>query len=241
MRVAVLADIHGNLTALDAVLDDLAGADADAVVCLGDVAAIGPQPHEVIARMRDLGCPVVMGNTDASSLRPVRLSPLDEESRRYVEIENWGAGQLTAEDRDFIRGFPPTLTVPLGDGATLLCFHGSPRGNTDSIVATTPDATLARMLTGFSATVMAGGHTHGPFVRPYRRALFVNPGSVGLPYEAVGERVRHPPWAEYGIVEWRAGRLGVELRRVPFDADLVVQAVLRSGMPHAEWLANRWR
>jgi putative phosphoesterase len=241
MRVAVIADIHGNLTALDAVLADLADAGVDRVVCLGDVAAIGPQPHEVIGRLRDLGCPVVLGNTDAVSIRSVRLSPLDEEGCRYLEIEEWGAAQLTLEDRVYLRTFQPTLTLPLGDDATLLCFHGSPRRNMDSIVAATPDTVLDRMLAGYRATVLAGGHTHAPFIRRYRQALFLNPGSVGLPYEETEYGIRHPPWAEYGIVEQRAGCLGVELRRVPINADLIVRAIQRSGMPHAEWLASGWR
>jgi putative phosphoesterase len=65
VRVALIADIHGNLVALDAVLADLAGESIDRLVCLGDVAATGPQPREVVARLRGLGCPVVMGNADA--------------------------------------------------------------------------------------------------------------------------------------------------------------------------------
>ncbi len=138
----------------------------------------------------------------------------------------------------YLRTFQPTLTLPLGDDATLLCFHGSPRSNTDSIVATTPDTALAGMLGGYSATVLAGGHTHAPFIRRYRQALFLNPGSVGLPYEETGEGIRHPSWAEYGIVAWRAGGLSIDLRRVPIDADQVVRAVAQSGMPHADWWAN---
>jgi hypothetical protein len=194
MRVAVIADIHGNLAALDAV-----------------------------------------------SVRPLRLSPVDEEGRRYFEIEEWGVAQLTPEDLIYLRTFQSTLTLPLGDGATLRCFHGSPHSNTDSIVATTPDPAFARMLDGYNATVLAGGHTHAPFSRRYKQALFLNPGSVGLPYEATEDGIRHPPWAEYGIVERHAGCLSIELRRVPINVDLIVRAVLRSGMPHAEWLASSWR
>lgn len=244
MRVAVIADIHGNLTALDAILADLAGAGVDRVVCLGDVAAIGPQPHEVIGRLRDLGCPVVLGNTDAAFVRPVRaMRPvsIDEEGRRYAEIEEWGATQITLEDRAYLRTFQPTLNLRLGDEETLLCFHGSPRRNTDSIVTATPDIVLDQMLAGYSATVLAGGHTHAPFIRRYRQALFLNPGSVGLPHEATENGIWHPPWAEYGIVERRTGCLGIELRRVHINADLIVRAIQRSGMPHADWLASSWR
>jgi predicted phosphodiesterase len=242
MRIAVIADIHGHLTALEAVLADLAGAGTDRVVCLGDVVAGGPQPHEVLARLRELGCPVVMGNTDDAVLYPARMANLDEERiRRWLEIAAWSAARLSLRDLSFVRTFQPTVTLPLGDDATLLCFHGSPRSNTDSIFATTPDAELAQMLEGYSATVLTGGHTHGPFIRPYRQALFVNPGSVGLPYVATMVGEPRPSWAEYGIVEWRAGRLSIELRRVPIDVELVIQAVLQSGMPHATWEAGGWR
>jgi predicted phosphodiesterase len=242
MRVAVIADIHGNLTALEAVLADVAAQRADQVVCLGDVAATGPQPREVVSRLRDLGCPVVRGNTDADAVRPVRLSPLDEEAHRYFDIDRWTSAQLSPKDLAYLRTFQITITLPLGDDATLLCFHGSPRSNTADIFATTPDPVLARMLDGYAATVMAGGHTHTPFVRRLRQLLFLNPGSVGQPFEATASGIRHLPWAEYAIVEREdSARLSVELRRVPIDADRVLQSVLQSGMPHAEWLASRWR
>jgi len=241
MRVAVIADIHGNLIALDAVLTDLEDMRADRVVCLGDVAATGPQPRETVVRLRALGCPVVMGNTDAASFRPIRLSPMDEEGRRFAEIDEWCATQLTPEDLAYMRAFQPTLTMPLGHDATLLCFHGSPRSNTEGIVATTPDTALVRMLTGYDATVLARGHTHAPFIRGYREALLLNPGSVGLPYELTREGTRNPPWAEYSIVEWRAGSINVELRRAPIDVDMVVRAALQSGMPHADWWVAGWR
>ena len=123
----------------------------------------------------------------------------------------------------------------------MLCFHGSPHSNTDSIVATTPEATLARLLGGVSATVLAGGHTHAPFMRRYQDAVLLNPGSVGFPYEVRDDWHGHPPWAEYAMVDWSAGRLSIELRRVPIDVAGVVQALLQSGMPHADWLAGMWR
>ena len=241
MRVALIADVHGNLAALEAVLADMADAGTDRMICLGDVAALGPQPHEVSARLRELGCPVVLGNCDIVPIRPVRPPPLDAEDRRWFEIEAWGAAQLTPEDLTYFRTFQPTITLPLGDEATLLCFHGSPHSNTDSIVATTPDAALVQLLRGYSATVLAGGHTHAPFIRRYKEAVLFNPGSVGFPYEETDDRIGHPPWAEYSIIEWRSGRLSIELRRVPIDVDLVVQTLLRSEMPHAEWLASMWR
>ncbi|NIW96181.1 MAG: hypothetical protein GWN20_25895, partial [Phycisphaerae bacterium] len=82
MRLAIISDIHGNLIALEAVLAVLAQEEIDQMVCLGDVAATGPQPHETIARLRELNCPVVMGNTDDWLLNPHPHPVRDENSHR---------------------------------------------------------------------------------------------------------------------------------------------------------------
>lgn len=89
------------------------------------------------------------------------------------------------------------------------------------------------MLAGHTATVMAGAHTHVPMVRRHKRTLIVNPGSVGLPFEQM-PFTNEPsilPWAEYAIIEWVKGVLSIELRQIPIDRKLIVQAVLASGMP----------
>jgi predicted phosphodiesterase len=110
------------------------------------------------------------------------------------------------------------------------------------IVSTTPEDDLDRMLAGFSATVIAGGHTHVQKLRRHRDLIMINPGSVGLPFESVQEtgQARNPPWAEYTFVGVMNGNLSIELRRVPLDVSVVIRAALDSGMPHAEWWAGDW-
>lgn len=243
MKIAVISDIHGNLVSLDAVLAALDREPVDGVVCLGDVAATGPQPREVVERLRALGCPVVMGNADAWLLAPTRREGADDDVRRMEEMDLWCAEQLALEDLEFHRTFRPTLELDLGAGASLFCFHGSPSSYDDIVTSTTPDEELVRMLGGREATVMAGGHTHVQIVRRYGRSLLLNPGSVGLPYEidlATGE-TRNPPWAEYAVATCVDGSLSVELRRTPVDLSAVVAAIRESGMPHAEWWAADWR
>jgi len=245
VRIAILSDIHGNLVALEAVLADLDAERVDQIVCLGDVATFGPRPREVIAQLRGLNCPVVMGNMDAWLLNPRPHEVRDENSSRITEVELWSAHQLSPADLDYLRTFQPTVEIVLstwGDDAPLLCFHGSPRSNTDVIVSTTSEEELERMLSGFSATVMAGGHTHVQILRRHRDMIFINPGSVGLPFERARrtDQVRNPPWAEYGLVSWEHGCLNIELRRVPFDVDMMIRAARDSGMPHLEWWIQGW-
>ena len=242
MRIAIISDIHGNMVALETVLDALEAEHVDQIVCLGDVAVFGPRPREVIARLRSLNCPVVMGNMDAWLLHPRPHEVRDENSRRIMEVELWSARQLSPADLDYLRTFRPTVEIALGDDATLLCFHGSPQSNTDVIVSTTPEEELERMLSDFNATVMAGGHTHTQMLRRHSDLTFINPGSVGLSFERARhtDQARNSPWAEYGLVSWENGSLNVELRRVPFDVDVMIRAARDSGLPHLEWWVENW-
>lgn len=239
MRIALIADIHGNLPALEAVVDELSGEDVDALVCLGDV-GLGPQPAETVERVRRLECPVVMGNWDASFFEPAPR--LDGDLGRILgDLRAWSSEQLSPEQQRYVLSFEPTVEVALGGGATLLAFHGSPRSFEDMILATTPDDEVERMLDGRCALVLAGGHTHFQLFRRYAESAIVNPGSVGLPFRRGQAGVmRISPWAEYGLVDYDGERLGVQLRRTPFDVDGFLALMLRSGMPHAEWWAELW-
>lgn len=243
MRVAVIADIHGNTVALDAVLADIASETVDQIICLGDVAATGPQPVQAIERVRELGCPVIMGNTDAWLLDPQPYGIDSEAWRRFEEIDRWCAEQLSQSQREFLQSFLPHLNLDMGDGKSLLCFHGSPNSFDDVIYATTPDEELARMLEGFEATVMVGGHTHMQMYRRYRETVVVNVGSVGMAIDRVppSQGIQNIANAEYGLMSAKHGQLEVELRRVPYDLDALTESVMVSEMPHADWWIGRWR
>ena len=240
MRLGLISDIHGNLLALEAVLAELEREDLDRLVCLGDVVA-GPRANEALARVRTLGCPVIMGNWDAWSVdgMPEPTTPVEE---KLYAIGAYWAQRLSDDDREFIRGFAPTLDVDLGAGARLLCFHGSPNSYDDWIVATTPDEEVARMLNGFDAPIFAGGHTHLQMVRRYADALFVNPGSVGMPFARWSpEDVEVAPRAEYAVLTATDGGLAVDLRRTRYDVEAHLSGGLESGMPYADWWAASWQ
>ncbi len=241
MRIALIADTHGNLVALEAVLADIERAEIDTIVCLGDVVASGPKPREVLHLMRECASAVVSGNTDAFMLDLRQTPDADETTLRWETIDRWCAAQLTPDDLDYMRTFQPTVELTLEGGARLVCFHGSPRSYHDRIIATTTDADLDPMFDGIDAAVLAGGHTHQQLVRRYRGSILLNPGSVGMAYQATSDGGGiNPPWAEYAIVQSTDTRLSVDLRRVPIERDPVARALLDSGMPYAEWLAEGW-
>jgi putative phosphoesterase len=243
MRIAVIADIHGNLAGLEAALEDIAREQPDATVCLGDVAASGPQPHQVVAQLRELHFPVVMGNADAWLLNPPSDEPQDDFMRRIVDIDRWCIEQLTSEDIEYMQGFQPIIELELGDTAKLLCYHGSPRSYNEVITVVTPDEQLETIFAGHHALIMAGGHTHVQMFRRYKDGILLNPGSIGLPFEfrtTIAEAY-NPVRAEYALLEYENGKLSVDLRRVPYEREALVRAANESGMPHTEWWIDEWR
>ena len=244
LTIALIVDIHGNLAALDAVLDTLQAEPPDQIVCLGDVAATGPHPRQVLRRLRELGCPVVMGNADAELLdvAPPGLET-DEDRRRIADISRWCAAQLDDADRAFLASFQPTVEIPLGEERSLLCCHGSPRSYDDIIVAMTSEDEIDTMIAGCDATVFAGGHTHIRMLRAFQGREIVNPGSVGLAYQFFPDgSARVPPWAEFALLSRAdAGALSVDFRRVPYDRGATVRAMTEREMPHATWWAADWR
>lgn len=244
MRIGLIADVHGNLTALETVLAHLERDRIDQLVCLGDVAALGPQPGAVIARLRDLGCPCVLGNTDAWLIPAPPLAAEPATTVPVVALTRWCAEQLSPVDLDYVRALPLTAEIPLDAGHTLLAFHASPRSLDGVIAATTPAGELAAMLTGQEAVVFAGGHTHVQLLRRCGQVRVVNPGSVGLPGVGPGgpdlpvnDRVG---WAEYAVIETSDRELTIAFRRVRLDVDRMIALAAASGMPHLDWWTARW-
>lgn len=244
MRVAVISDIHGNCFALDAALADLREQGVSRIVCLGDAVQGGPQPAQVVARLQELGCPVVMGNADAWLLSGIDTSTVEEVTERQVKTREWSLSQLSDADRAYIQSFQPTVEIPLG-GRSLLCFHGSPHSFDDIILPETPEEEFHRFLDAFRPAIMAGGHTHMQQVRRLDDTFFFNPGSIGLAYNrhqpSESEGVKADPWAEYAILSCEGETLSLEFRRVPFDPNEYIHIILSSGSPYADDIADRYR
>lgn len=239
MQVAVLSDLHGNPFALDAVLTDLPPG-TDQLVCLGDV-AIGPFPSETVWRLRELGCPVVLGNWDQWFLEGVPALGGEVGPRLSAQGE-WCASLLSPDDLEFLRGFRRTLELDL-EGTRVVCFHGSPRSTSELLLPDVSRGDLDAALQGVDADLILAGHTHLQMLRPRAESLFANVGSVGLPFSdgPSDGSLRVCRWAEYALVETGRSGLRVEFRRVPYDVAELLAAARASRMPHAEWWVSCWR
>jgi predicted phosphodiesterase len=218
MRLAVLADIHGNLPALDAVLRDVEAAGADAIVLNGDLAT-GPMPAETLDRLAGLGDRAiwVRGNADRE-LAAACDGVLDPGLPDVVRIPTeYCASRLDRRHRDLLAGLPLSVSLAVtGLGPVLFC-HATARDDTEIVLV---DSGLDKYRAAFDGTdepTVVLGHTHMPFDRLAGCRRFVNPGSVGMPYGGTGAY-----WALLGP--------DVTLRRTGYDAEAAGET-FRSAAP----------
>ena len=210
------------------------------MVCLGDHAQGGPQPAECLERLRDLECPAVMGNSDDFLLT---LDPGDEPvTEAQLETARWSQAQLSEEQLDFHRSFQPTVELDLA--AVARCSPSTARRGRATRSSARgwkrrPFASRSRASTRRCSPVA----THQQWARRLGDRYYVNPGSVGLAYDhhQPEESFRADPCAEYAVLTVNGPGVGVEFRRVPFDAGAVIEAIEASGMPHADLAARFWR
>ncbi|MFN8492468.1 MAG: metallophosphoesterase family protein [Caldilineaceae bacterium] len=247
MRILVFSDIHGNAVGLDSMLADVKGETFDQMVCLGDAIQGGPQPSEVVARLRDLNCPVVMGNADdwllTGHASDAENIPVDRQ-RKMDAVRLWSLSQLSETDQAFIRTFQPTVEIPLANEQKLLCYHGSPKSFDDIIFPTTPEEEARRFLEPVESTIYTGGHTHIQFIRHFGRTFHFNPGSVGFAYRHDQERdtnFRADPWVEYAVLSSTGGRVSLEFRRVPYAAARIISVYHASGRPFVDEAIRQYR
>jgi putative phosphoesterase len=181
MRIAVLADIHGNLPALRAVLAELDREPVDAIVVAGDAVA-GPRVRECLESLRDRPEPVhwISGNSERETVNAYDGAPqAGDPDSPAARAARWSAQALDPDWRNRLASWP--IAVEL-DGV-LFC-HGSPRRDDEILTTATPDERFAEALAEVSQRLVVGGHTHRQFVRQVREDLrYANAGSVGLPYE----------------------------------------------------------
>lgn len=242
MRLAIISDIHGNYVALEAVLSAIRQEGVDDIICLGDIATIGPEPQRVMRALAEMQMRCVLGNHDAALLEPERALEYQVAGRLLPTLD-WCAQQLSSADFAYLKTLVPTLELPLEGADRLLCYHGSPRAHTDLILATTPVEEIEELCAFTSAKILAGGHTHVQMLRQQDGRLIINPGSVGsaFPRPATADQVPALlPWAEYAIVTAVNGRLSVNLQRIPFDINLFLERLAATDIPIKDWWMQQY-
>ncbi|MBN8655620.1 MAG: metallophosphoesterase [Anaerolineae bacterium] len=240
MRILVLSDVHGNCLALETVLADAKRNGFDQIICNGDMIQGGPQPHETVQLLREMNCPIVMGNSDAWLLTGVETGAeaiSEERLKKLNTVREWSLSQLNDEDRKFINSFQPTVTLDLGNNKSLLAFHGSPTSFDQVLLPSTPEEEFQEALKPYANHLLTGGHVHLQYNRRLRDSqnFYFNPGSVGVAYnhEQTSERNLLDTWAEYAILTIERLNTQLEFIRVNLDMKKIAEIYQSSDRPFA--------
>jgi putative phosphoesterase len=221
MRVAAIYDIHGNLPALEAVLQDILQAEVDHVVVGGDVVP-GPMPRETLTRLLHLSIPVqfIQGNGEVAVLAEMAgtESIVPEQFR---EVMRWNAQQLHPEDEQVLASWPQTLRVEIRELGEVLFCHATPRNNTEVFTRLTAEDRLLPIFEGVNVPLVICGHTHMQFDRMIGRIRVVNAGSVGMPYGEPG-------------AYWLLLGPNVQLRHTPYDLTRAAERIRETNYPQAQ-------
>ena len=217
-RVAFISDVHSNLEALEAVLDE---AGKLGVYCLGDIVGYGASPNEVVRVLRDVGATCVLGNHDKASLD----GDVGDFNPRAAMAAVWTSEHLTDESRAFLGSLPRELSTEIGRKKVYMA-HGSPVDTMwEYVLPSTHSDLFEYYLQRVQADVIALGHTHQDFQwRSESGGLVFNPGSVGQPRNG---DVR----ASFAILSVEGGEVGVEVRHVEYDIERAAKKILASGLP----------
>jgi len=234
MRTAILSDIHGNLTAFEAVLADIRRQSPDLVLHGGDLADGGSSPIEIVDRLRELGWEGVMGNTDEMLVWPESLDDFASQSQGPPAL--WEAvKQIAAATRSilgderlaWLRGLPHVRSEE-----TFALVHATPESCWRAPAAEASDAELEAIYGSLRRPVVIFGHTHRPLIRHLagQPGLLINTGSVGLPYDG-------DPRASYLLLEGSHP----SNRRVEYDLGQELKRLATCGLPGAAWTASMLR
>jgi predicted phosphodiesterase len=229
MRLAALYDIHGNLPALEAVLEEVQALDVDRVIVGGDVWP-GPMANECLERLQRLRIPLsyVRGNGERETLAAADGLELTAVPPPYRPAVEWGARQLSADQVRILREWPATqeLEVP-GLGSLQFC-HATPDGDTAIVTRLTPPDVFARAFSMSAAPIVVCGHTHMPFDREVEGRRVLNAGSVGMPFGR--------PGADWLYVDGA----GLHLRHTNYDLERAAARIRDTKYPGAAEFATSY-
>lgn len=229
MRIAVIADLHGNLAALRAVVDDLDRQAVDDVLVGGDLADGGRQPAEVIDLLQDRRWSMVRGNADRGVVEVLDGSIIP--SPQWHACAAWTISQLGQTRVEFLRRLPLAIRRPLPGGRELLVVHATPWHDREIVHPDAPLEVARQLLSTGRADVVAYGHIHRAYHRGVDGGLVLSVGAVSWSHD-------QDPRPAYSVLHVD-GTIRVEIRRVSYDVEAEAAALVRVGHPVSEMLSRR--
>jgi len=227
-RLAAIYDVHGNLPALEAVLEDIRAADVDHVVVGGDVLP-GPMPREALACLADLNIPAtfIMGNGDREVLEYRKGNESAVILEPFREMMRWVATSLDENLVKWISTWPMITRSEVQELGNVLFCHATPRSDTEMFSSQTAETTLLPIFAGIDEPIVVCGHTHRQFDRMIGKTRVINAGSVGMPFGATG-------------AYWLLLGPDVELRRTEYDLLNAAERIRQTSYPGATEFAQNF-
>ncbi|PAV31530.1 YfcE family phosphodiesterase [Virgibacillus profundi] len=230
MRITFISDIHGNATALEAVLEDIKQRDIQKTFVLGDLCYKGLDPKCSLEMVRSLNADVIKGNADEWVVRGVRQGEVPEQALSMMNKErDWTYSKLSEEEIEYLKNLPEELNLEYGD-VKIHAFHATPNSLFEMVQPFESDEVLSEKLMGTNADIYIYAHIHKPYIRYIDGKCVVNTGSVGLPFDGVKK-------ASYVILNINENSFNTSIVRVEYDVDKVITEIRESDYPNKE-IAN---
>jgi putative phosphoesterase len=237
MKIAVISDIHGNMQALEAVLDDIKNEECEKIFCLGDLAMAGPEPVKTIELIKELyekgGFELIQGNTDEM------IGNYNNEIGEKVKSAFPVLGNAIINDvkiipdnlKEFLKNLPKQANLEI-EGVKILLVHGSPRASDENIFPNLPIEKIEEMIDGTDADVIFCGHTHIPAgYQTTKRQTVINDGSIGRPFTPT-------PQSCYVIARLNDGVLDVTHKFIDYDNQKASEILAKRNFEGADKLAQ---
>lgn len=231
MKLAFIADIHGNAIALEAVLKDIKARNIDKVYVLGDLCYRGAEPQRSLDMVRSLATDVIKGNADEWVVRGVKKGEVPEVAFSLMNNErDWTVSQLDASSMKYLSNLPVELDLKF-EKVNIHAFHATPNSLFDVVHPDESDEILSEKLFTKEANIYIYAHIHKPYIRYINGKCLINTGSVGLPFDGLNK-------SSYAIVYLENGNFETSIVRVDYDVGKVINQFEKSDYPNKKLLTK---
>ena len=231
MKLAFISDIHGNATALDAVLQDIKNKNVDKVYVLGDICYRGLEPQRSLDLVQSLHTDVIKGNADEWVVRGVQQGEVPDPALEMMNKErDWIVSHLESDSIEYLKNLPTELKLEF-EGIKIHAFHATPTSLFDVVLPDEREETLVGKMMGADADIYVYAHIHKPYIRYINGKCIINIGSVGLPFDGLNK-------ASYMLLDINDNSFQTSIVRVGYDVEHVINQFRKSDYPNREMLAN---
>lgn len=231
MRLAFIADIHGNAVALESVLNDIQKKSVDKIYVLGDLCYRGPEPQRTLDLIRSLETEVIKGNADEWIVRGIKEGEVPEQVYQIMNVErNWAVSKLNEDSIAYLKGLPTNLNLEFGR-VKIQAFHATPNSLFETVQPFDRDGIIQEKFFLQEADIYIFAHIHKSFIRYINGKSVINTGSVSLPFDGINT-------SSYLLIDIGENYLKTSIIRVEYDVNKVIQQLKELNYPNKKFIIS---